>query len=79
MSSRSVILQRFDVDTNIPFNVREYQYCISCGQANVGHPIDNVLECITLRNGIQKNQFGKLEMVNLNTQKEAGDQNYPSD
>ena len=81
-----VYLQRLDVNTNLQMHLRHYQYCISCGQANNIHPADNVPTCLTLRNGINLNQFrqdGGEFTFNLNTRNEyeryiQGDPNFPS-
>ena len=81
-----VYLQRFDINTNLPLRLRQYQYCVTCGEANYVHPVDNVPDCLTLRNGINLNQFRRERngfTFNLNTRNEyaqfiQGDRNFPA-
>jgi hypothetical protein len=88
-----IYLQKLDVSTNLPKHLRHYRYCISCGKANYGHPVDNVPYCLTLRNGQLRNNFGQMTIYdvnadqnefafNLNTRNEYvqfrnGDPNFP--
>jgi hypothetical protein len=41
-------------------HLRHYRFCISCGLDNNKHPTDDVLKCITLRNGKFRKQFGPM-------------------
>ena len=79
-------LQHVDVNTNLPAHLRNYIYCISCGQDNFEHSKD-VSGCLTLRNGTMNGCFrrtGNEFAFNLNTTEErnkgfqVGDENFPS-
>jgi hypothetical protein len=67
-------LQRLDVNTNLPAHLRHYRFCVSCGKPNLGHPVDNIPKCLTLRNVMQSNQVGQTGnefRFNLNTKQES--------
>jgi hypothetical protein len=88
-----VYLQRLDVRTNFPANLRHYRFCVSCGVNNTEHPTENGRQCTTLRNGRLNRKFGSMIAYdpnanendlafNLNTREEFNqfiqrDPNYP--
>jgi hypothetical protein len=53
-----VYLQRLNVETQFPMNLRFYNFCISCSQPNNEHPDDNNAQCLTFRNGVLNGKFG---------------------
>ncbi|MFZ0513229.1 MAG: hypothetical protein WAM14_16585 [Candidatus Nitrosopolaris sp.] len=74
-------LQRLDMNTNLPAHLRHYQFCVSCGKENLGHPVDNLPKCLTLRNGMKSNlvgQTGNDFRFNLNTKESSQSEASPT-
>jgi hypothetical protein len=60
LNGELVYLQRLDVETDFPINLRLYNYCIKCGVPIKEHPNDNDAQCLAFKNGIFNGKFGRM-------------------
>ncbi len=60
LNGELVYLQRLDVETDFPMNLRLYNYCTKCGIPTNEHPNDNNPQCLAFKNGIFNGKLGPM-------------------
>lgn len=61
-----VYLQRLDVETDLPVNLRLYNFCIMCGTPANQHHDDINIQCVAFKKGITEGKFGLMANFDRN-------------